>query len=156
AMLPKSFDRVVEAADLLRGNIADVERQVIGIDHMVIGKRVAERWQLPVNIRECIWLHGQSPEALPPTVKNARLINAVTLADAIVREQHLGYSGSYAFPVPVGRLAQAVGIDEAQMAEALRGLIERIEDRAKALGLGKASSGELYMNALSQANRELG
>ena len=60
-MLPKSFDRVVEAADLLRGNIADLERTIIGLDHMVVGKRLAERWQLPATIRDCIWLHGQLP-----------------------------------------------------------------------------------------------
>ena len=40
---------MVEAAELLRGNIADVERQVIGLDHMVVGKRLAERWQLPAG-----------------------------------------------------------------------------------------------------------
>ncbi len=33
ATLPKSFDRVVEATDLLRGNIADLERSIIGLDH---------------------------------------------------------------------------------------------------------------------------
>ena len=69
AILPKSFARVVEATDLLRGNIADVERSVIGLDHMVVGKRLAERWELPLMIRDCIWLHGQLPEALPPTAK---------------------------------------------------------------------------------------
>src|SRR5579864_3410779 len=42
-ILPKSFSRVVEATDLLRGNIADVERNIIGLDHMVVGKRLAER-----------------------------------------------------------------------------------------------------------------
>ncbi len=74
AILPKSFARVVEAADLLRGNIADVERMVIGLDHMVVGKRLAERWELPQIIREAIWLHGQLPEALPATVKYPRMI----------------------------------------------------------------------------------
>src|SRR5882724_11669882 len=51
-ILPKSFSRVVEAADMLRGNIADVERTVIGLDHMVVGKRLAERWELPEMIRD--------------------------------------------------------------------------------------------------------
>src|SRR6185503_18547422 len=46
-VLPKSFGRAVEAAEMLRGNIADVERSVIGLDHMVAGKRLAERWELP-------------------------------------------------------------------------------------------------------------
>ena len=73
AALPKSFDRVVEATDLLRGNIADIERSIIGLDHMVVGKRLAERWGLPVSIRECIWLHGQTPAALPANVCRAHL-----------------------------------------------------------------------------------
>src|SRR5271166_1938799 len=75
AILPKSFSRVVEASDLLRGNIADLERTVIGLDHMVVGKRLAERWNLPGVIRECIWLHGQLPQALPGKVEQPRMIN---------------------------------------------------------------------------------
>jgi len=54
AMLPKSFSRVVEAADMLRGNIADLERTIIGLDHMVVGKRLAEKWQLPATVRDCV------------------------------------------------------------------------------------------------------
>src|SRR3954469_22531858 len=85
AALPKSFDKVVEATELLRGNIADLERTVIGLDHMVVGKRLCERWGLPVSIRDCVWLHGQLPAALPATVKNPRLVNLITLADMLVR-----------------------------------------------------------------------
>ena len=95
---------VPEAVDLLRGNFADVERRVIGLDHMVVGKRLAERWQLPSTIRDCIWLHGQLPAALPATVKNPQLVNLITLADTLVREQHLGYSGNYSFSVPIQTL----------------------------------------------------
>src|SRR5688572_5934010 len=88
--LPKSFARAVEAADLLRGNLADVERAVIGVDHGVVGKRVAERWELSPTLRDCIWLHGQLPQALPPTVRRPRMVNLITLADLIAREQHIG------------------------------------------------------------------
>src|SRR5437762_2692871 len=95
AVLPKSCGRVVEAVEMLRGNIADLERTVIGLDHMVVGKRLAERWNLPATVRDCIWLHGQAPSALPPNVRNPRLANVVTLADTLVRGQHLGYSGNH-------------------------------------------------------------
>jgi signal transduction histidine kinase len=156
AALPKSFGRVVEAADLLRGNIADVERSVIGLDHMVVGKRLAERWGLPANIRDCIWLHGQMPQALPATVRNPRLVNLITLADLLVREQHLGYSGNYSYPVARQGLIDAVGVTPEHVAGAMVKLVEQIEPRAKALGLGKASSNELYQHALAQANKELG
>ena len=156
SVLPKSFDRVVEAADLLRGNIADVERSVIGLDHMVVGKRLAERWQLPATVRDCLWLHGQAPESLPTSVKNPAMVNLITLADALVREQHLGYSGNYVYPISRQALAQAIGATEQQIRLAQEKLVSRIEERAGTLGLGKATSGELYLSALNQANQELG
>ena len=155
-ILPKSFSRVVEAADLLRGNIADVERTVVGLDHMVVGKRLAERWNLPSVVRDCAWLHGQAPQALPATVKHPRMVNLVTLADMLVREQHLGYSGNYTFNIPRQVLLDAIGLTPQHVSEAMRRLVEEIEPRARALGLGQTSSGELYQQALAQANKELG
>jgi signal transduction histidine kinase/HD-like signal output (HDOD) protein len=156
AVLPKSFDRVVEAADLLRSNIADLERSIIGLDHMVVGKRLAERWDLPTTLRESIWLHGQLPAALPATVKNPRMVNLITLADRLVREQHLGYSGNYTFAVPKAALLTAVGVTEAMVEQTVLELVNRIEPRAKGLGLGQLTSDELYLQALTQANKQLG
>src|SRR5258706_2013169 len=156
AVLPKSFDKVVEATELLRGNIADLERSIIGLDHMVVGKRLAERWGLPASIRDCIWLHGQLPASLPATVRNPRLVNLVTLADVLVREQDLGFSGNFAFTLARQPLIDAVGLPAGAVERVLQRLVEAIEPRARALGLGQASTGELYQHALAQANRELG
>src|SRR5438270_577255 len=100
--------QLVHRADVgVRGEVNSVERTVVGLDHMVVGKRLAERWQLPSIVRDCAWLHGQSPEALPATVKQPRLVSLVTLADTLVREQHLGYSGNYTFNVPRQALLDA-------------------------------------------------
>ena len=157
AILPKSFSRVVEAADLLRGNIADLERSIIGLDHMVVGKRLAEKWHLPDVIRDCAWLHGQSPSALPGNLKSPRMVNLVTLADMLVRESHLGYSGNYTFAgLSRQPLMEAIGMTPAQVEDAMKGLVARIEPRATALGLGQATSGELYQQAMARANQELG
>src|SRR5688500_8351221 len=156
AALPKSFGKVVEAVDLLRGNIADVERTVIGLDHMVVGKRLAEQWQLPADVRDCVWLHGQVPQALPTTVRKPRLVNLISLADVLVREQHLGYSGNYTFTTGRQSLIEAVGVTPEQVTAVMQMLVEHIEPRARALGLGQASSSELYQHAMAQANKELG
>jgi HD-like signal output (HDOD) protein/signal transduction histidine kinase len=156
AILPKSFARVVEAAELLRGNIADVERTVIGLDHMVIGKRLGERWNLPQTLREAMWLHGQLPEALPTSVKFPRMVNLITLADLLSREQHLGYSGNYSFPISQDRLIEAIGLSRELVDAAMQKLVDRIEGRAGALNLSQASSRELYQQALARANQELG
>jgi signal transduction histidine kinase/HD-like signal output (HDOD) protein len=156
AILPKSFARVVEASDLLRGDFADVERTIIGIDHMVVGKRLAERWELPISIRECAWLHGQLPEALPASVRHPRLINLITLADWIVRNQHLGYSGNYNFSISRVALIESLGLKVEQVDQAMLDLVERIENRAGALQIGKSTSREIYEDALVRANQELG
>ncbi len=156
AVLPKSFAKVVEATELLRGNIADVERSVIGIDHMTVGKRLAERWKLPTTIRDVAWLHGQLPTALPSSVSNTRLVNIVSLADILARQQHIGYSGNHVYPVPVQTLAGALGLSNQQIEMVSSKLVGRIEPRAKALGLSDSSTGELYQEALAQANKELG
>lgn len=155
AALPKSFAKVVEAVEILRGNIADVERQIVGIDHMVVGKRLAEKWKLPPTLRDCIWLHGQHPSALPMTVTKPALVNIVTLADILAREQHLGYSGNYVYPVAKKVLIDALGLNETQVNEVAGKLVEAMGVRAAAIGLGQTSSGELYQQALAQANREL-
>src|SRR5207249_3774808 len=154
-VLPKSFARAVEAAEMLRGNIADVERSVIGLDHMVAGKRLAERWELPANIRDCIWLHGQSPAALPATVSRPRLVNLITLADLIARELHLGYSGNYVYTLSRQNLLDAVGVTPEQVDAVTAKLVDQIQLITPALGIGQPSTGELYQGALSQANKEL-
>ncbi len=156
AILPKSYERVIEAAELLRGNVADVERTVIGLDHMVVGKRLAERWQLPTCVRDCIWLHGQNPDSLPAGVLSGHMVNLITLADNLVREQHIGHSGNYTFHVLRPSLQQATGVSDMAIDAARKSLIKRIEERAEALGLGHATTGEIYLSALSQANQELG
>lgn len=156
AALPKSFARVIDAVEMLRCDIADVERTVIGLDHMVVGKRLAERWMLPSVFRDVVWLHGQLPKALPENCRSPKLVNLVTLADIVVRQQHLGFSGNYGYNVPVPVLLEAVGITSKQLDAATAKLVSRIEPRAKALGLGESSSEDLYRQALVQANRELG
>ena len=84
------------------------------------------------------------------------MVNLVTLADAIVREQHLGYSGNYTPLYHKDALLNAVGTNEQALREMQQKLISKIEQRASALGLGKSSSSELYISALNQANQELG
>ena len=155
AALPKSYARVVDGVDLLRGNIADVERTVIGVDHHAAGRRLAEQWHLPEAVVDVAWLHGQPPAAIPKTARHAKLIHLVTLADLLVRQQHLGYSGNYVLG-DRDPLVAAAGLTPADVDAVLAGLVAHMEPRATALGLGQASGDELYRSALTRANRELG
>ncbi len=154
AMLPKGFSRVVEGTDLLRGNIADLERSIIGLDHLIVGKRLAERWRLPAVIRDSIWLHGQPPEALPANVSNRAIVNLISLADLLARQCHIGYSGNYTLP-PREPWVKALGLTASQIEQTTKQLVARMEPRSKALGLDQATPSEVYYDALGQANKEL-
>ena len=161
AALPKSFQRVVEAAELLRGDIADVEREVVGMDHQLVGKRLAERWGLPAAVRDACWLHGTpalpgAAVALEDQTAHAKLVRLVSLADRLARERHLGYSGNHDLSADRGLMTAALGVTDAQVDAAIASLMTTLGPRAAALGLGDGPPGEVFRKALERANRELG
>src|SRR5690606_2137289 len=64
-VMPRSYARCVELAEMNQADIAQVERRVLGLDHHTAGKRLAEQWGLAPVIVNTIWLHGHAPSALP-------------------------------------------------------------------------------------------
>ncbi|MCK4601788.1 MAG: HDOD domain-containing protein, partial [Phycisphaerae bacterium] len=154
--LPKSYHRVLEAAEKRNADIADYERRIIGLDHCVVGRRLAEHWHLPGTIQEVIWLHHQPFEAIPQGLPARRLIAAVGLADTIARQQRFGFSGNYTFPRSSQEQARQLGLSPAALEEVTEALPERIQQRLDTLGLERVSGEGLYREALTSANAELG
>ncbi|MCC7146541.1 MAG: HDOD domain-containing protein [Phycisphaeraceae bacterium] len=154
-VLPKSFARVIELAQINQGNIAEFERRVIGIDHHTAGKRLAEHWQLPHVLQDCIWLHGSSYELLP-RLEHRPLIGLVSLADLIVRRQHLGFSGNLATGQDQASLIEAMRLDPEKVERATRQIFDELERRGEMLGLKDQPSAELYLKSIQRANEALG
>jgi putative nucleotidyltransferase with HDIG domain len=155
AVMPKSYDRVLRAAASRRTSLADVERSIIGVDHMVAGKRLARQWQLPDSITACLWLHHHPPAALPASVTHTDLVRVVYLADLIGREMRVGQSGNHLRVESSVDVAASIGIDKRNHARVLKDLVGRIEQRADLIDVEDLSGEGLYLDALAQANREL-
>ncbi|MCL2646569.1 MAG: HDOD domain-containing protein, partial [Phycisphaerales bacterium] len=175
--MPRSFARVVEVATMTRGDLADAERRIIGLDHGLAGKRIAEAWNLPQIISQVIWLHGTPP---PPTLpQNGSLPNGrgsdysashlktggishlpivllVALADILVRRQHIGFSGNYLFPYETRQYAQHLGLTDQHITDITTKLTDALEARAHAIGLYDMESRQLYLQSIANANAELG
>ncbi len=156
ACLPRSFSRVVQIAESSLANIADVEKKVLGIDHTVAGKRLAEKWQLPLSILESVWLHHHSPQSLPEAVRHRSIVRTVYLADLLVREQRIGYSGNHYFGEKAVTVAKELGCSPETIDRIARELREEISERANMLGLDEIEPDDLYHEALLDANQELG
>ncbi len=154
-LLPRSYQRVVELTEQHHLNIADVERKVVGLDHHTVGKRLAEHWQLPHLIQDCIWLHG-SPTHTLPDLAHRQMIGVVTVADLAVRQQHLGYSGNYHLAQPIDQVAREAGLEPSRVRQAIDELHDELQRRAAAMGLGQTPSRQMFMESIMQANAVLG
>ncbi|MFO0839093.1 MAG: HDOD domain-containing protein [Phycisphaerae bacterium] len=154
-LFPKAYDRIATQAGQARGDLADLERAVLGADHTVAGRTLAERWRLPAAFREAIWLHHLSPDALPASVGSRGLICLVQLADTLVREQHIGYSGNYAFYESSSELAAQIGIDAPQVESVTQALAGDVAAQVSLLGLDRDTTERVYLRSLTRANGEL-
>ena len=152
-VLPRSYGRVVELSDLNRGDIAQYERKIVGVDHHTAGKRLAEQWSLPLRLQDSIWLHG-TPYLTLPKVEHRRLIGLIKLADAIVRQRHIGFSGNHTDPA-VDELCQQLQLDAKTVTSATADLFHQLEQRGKALGIHEEPSHELALDAIQRANLAL-
>jgi putative nucleotidyltransferase with HDIG domain len=155
ACLPKSYARVIRQTRQRRQCICDAEREVLGLDHSVAGRRLLTRWKLPRPIVETAWLHHQPPAALPASIQAAPLVRIVHWADNLVRRQRIGFSG-YQRVEPTDGLVGALGLSREAVAQIAAKLGERVEQHRRLVGLDRLTSSSLYAEALADANEELG
>ncbi|HYE61744.1 MAG TPA: HDOD domain-containing protein [Phycisphaerales bacterium] len=153
-VLPRSYERVLALAHRRACDSGAVERTVLGLDHHTAGRRVAEHWGLPEPIQNVIWLHGQAWAALPEGPDRA-LTGIVTVAKAVCRRLHLGWSGDFG-PVPdADRLWSDMGLKQGGPALIAGPLHVAIADRLKILGLDDTTPPGLLLESLANANRQL-
>jgi putative nucleotidyltransferase with HDIG domain len=155
AAMPKSFAKVVRRASEVRGDVLEVERAILGVDHTLVGRRLAERWNLPRPLIETIWLHHQPLDGLPPSIAAGGHVQIVHLADTLVREQRIGYSGNYQFLATSRELAERLCLPESERIAIVESLAEEIEARAEWIGAEEISSREVYVRSLTQITEEL-
>ncbi|MEM1330488.1 MAG: HDOD domain-containing protein [Planctomycetota bacterium] len=154
-ILPKSYGRALTLAETRMCNADEVEREVLGVDRFLAGKRLAEHWGLPGTLRDAIWLHAQPPES-PGEPENPALVLAVGGGVALARASHLGWSGDAGMPPDLSIIAERLGVSEQSAMAVLDRLHETVADRCAAIGLDDTPSSELILGSLSRANRALG
>jgi signal transduction histidine kinase/HD-like signal output (HDOD) protein len=154
-ILPASFDRVAELAEGQGVVLDQACRRLIGIDSHTAGKRLAEHWHLPNSLGDVLWLHGQPFNTLPD-LPHRDIIEVVSLADAIVRRQHITTVGHGPRAEDLGVMCGHLGIDEAVVDEVVPKLHEEVRVRAEALGLNVNTTSEMLLQSISRANEVLG
>jgi putative nucleotidyltransferase with HDIG domain len=149
--MPKSFDRLVEEAKSANCGFAAVEQQYLGIDHTILGKRLAQKLRLPPEIILAVWLHHSNTGLIAqPAVAGpqARIAQIVELADSIVRRLNIGRSGSCDVPIPCEPLADKLGLTPGDLERVGRSLPDVVDEKAKVIGLDLPAPQSAYCDAL--------
>lgn len=153
-VLPRAYGQVVRLAESRAVDAAEIERGVIGLDHHEVGKRIAEHWNLPVPIRDVIWLHSKPIEVLPD-VPHRGLIGLVTLSEAICRGLHLGFACDFGQPLDPGALWRDLRLSAKGADSIIQPLHAALSDRLRVLGLDAEAGPTLLLESLANANRRL-
>jgi signal transduction histidine kinase/HD-like signal output (HDOD) protein len=154
-LLPRSYERVVELAERQQLEIAQVERDVIGMDHHTVGKRLGEHWRLPHVLQDVMWLHGASGATLPE-LSHRRVIEVVGVADMLVRRLHIGFSGNYRYEAELDERCAAAELDARRVSDVAARLAAELERRSELMGLGEAPSQKVLLDSVMGANAMLG
>lgn len=135
---PEGFARALDQAEHRARSMDACLRDAAGVDHHTAGKRLIEAWGLSAGVRDAVWHHGQSVEAVPASSPR-RLVALVTLAKAWARTNHIGWSGEFTEPGELVPLCHAAGVDPRALDGAVTPVMEAVRDRARAIGLGRGS-----------------
>jgi putative nucleotidyltransferase with HDIG domain len=153
--MPKSFDTLLEQARAGKTSFAAVEQENLGLDHTILGKRFAQKLQLPSDIILGIWLHHSHSGAISQAMPQARIATAVELADCIVRKAGIGESGNYETKILPENLAESLGLQQSQISEVEEQLPALVGQRSEAAGLSLLRPMWAYCDALRATTSQL-
>ncbi len=142
--MPKSFAHIIEAAKSTGSSACASEQEHLGIDHTILGKRLAKKWHLPEQITLAIWLHHSDVASISNSIPEARIAQVVRLADSIARESGLGRSGSFDSPELAERIAQSLSIGIEQLESIRQKLPEKVRQKSEILGLDLPNAAASY------------
>lgn len=148
-LFPKTYRHVLDSVRHGQGDLLEAERNILGLDHAVAGRRLARRWRLGEAVEETAWFSHQPVEALPDILEHAAVVKLVALADVLVRERRLGSSGNLAFARSSAVLGEQLNIPATVMAQA-------VEEAQGAIREALSGPEPSALRSLARANAQLG
>jgi putative nucleotidyltransferase with HDIG domain len=109
----------------------EAERNLLGIDHTIIGEWLARKWKLPLPVVVSIRHHHEPLEERKGfSMSQDRVVDIVRLADTICRRQGIGWNGDRMIPEISARLWSRLDIrseDVEKVSDTLRDEVNRSE-----------------------------
>jgi signal transduction histidine kinase/HD-like signal output (HDOD) protein len=154
-VMPKSLLQMVKQAQAEGVSLNTVEQHHLGLDHTTVGKRLAEKWNLPKPILTAIWLHHSDTEAVAAHIPFVEVARLVHWADCLARKAEIGSAGSYDSVDEMLSAAGRVRLNPDLLDRVLSTLPEQVQQKSRRLGLQTPSEAHHYYGAIQQTAAEL-
>ena len=154
-VMPKSFERMVKEARSQNTSMWRVEQKHLGVDHAVIGRRLAQKWNLSREIVLAIWLHHSDPAIISEHLPGAGMAGIVRLADIITRQCEIGMSGSFDSPDSVSELIKSLSLSAEQISGIRSRLAGQVRQRSDLLGLDAPGGTATYCELIGETAAKL-
>ncbi len=154
-VMPKSFEKVLSWAKEQKASLVSVERGYLGTNHVIIGKRLAEKWSLPEAIVLAIWLQNSDTEAIGREMDGVDIARIVRLAVAIARQSGIGDSGDYDAPPAITEAAESLGLSAEQIDTIIKELPGAVAEKSQLLGLDVKDAPTVYADLIAGVAAEL-
>ncbi|MDD5458668.1 MAG: HDOD domain-containing protein [Phycisphaerae bacterium] len=155
--MPKSSEAITAQAESQQVNSCVVESQYLGMDHALVGKKIAQKWSFGSLITNAIWLHHSPIEKIEAVVsKNTcGMAGILSLADKIARQAKLGNSGSFDPAIIEPQLLDFLGLS-ADQTDAVRDIIEeKLSEITLFLGVAASYSTEDRLAGLQKGIKNM-
>jgi len=155
-LLPRAYGQVLEHLDASGEDLLEAERDLLGVDHAVFGKRLAQQWGFSEVFQNVIWLHHQAqvPEGGRPGVGS--LIQVIRLADLLARQHGFGYHGSEQVKENPAEVAERLGLSGVQAEHIARQIAPALALNTEPVGFEDLPSDTQLQQVYRQANVRLG
>jgi signal transduction histidine kinase/HD-like signal output (HDOD) protein/CheY-like chemotaxis protein len=153
--LPAEFEKIQRERQMGEADSLALEQELLSLDHTLIGKWLAQRWNLPQDLVDVIWLHHHPYESLASLGVNQELIGVVMLADRLVHETLIDRPVSYLLESQYTNLLNALSLSKDEVDGIKAQMGKRFAERAEVFNL-ESDEAYFYYEALQRANSKLG
>jgi signal transduction histidine kinase/HD-like signal output (HDOD) protein len=155
-LMPRAYGQVLARVDETGKDLTEAEREVFGVDHTVVGKRLAQRWGFCETLQSVIWLHHLAQAPASEQSATVALIRIVRLADLLVRREGFSYHAAEQVGDHPAEAAERLGLTGAHAEQIGRQVAAAFDLNAGPVGIENQPSAEELHRTLADANARLG
>ena len=111
---PEQLRAVCDSAQSGQQSFVELENQIIGVDHQVLGKALAEKWQFPLPC-QLVAGHHHDPAAMPEGSR--ALVSIVHVADTLCAKAGFGFGLTAKMQTVTPAHCAVINIDPASVEE---------------------------------------